>query len=323
MTLSISEFVNDLNKKGPARSNLFIVEFGTIRGKVPQTTLGTHDPAVNGSYSEKDVMGNELHDHQKLALYVQGVNVPGQKIEKHKQESDRIPYDSPTEISSSELSITFLCDQSMIQKHYFQEWMTNVINPASHAHAFYNDYIANIVVRMFDTKGNLRNIIEFTECWPIAIDDVDLAYGHSDKFIEFKVSFTYRLMFETQVTKTSFTTSFGAADIEEGGAGIAGAANDFQSLLAGTGFEGIGNFIGGIGSGINGIATTVGGIARRGGALVDTVITNPIAKVRGIQSTVSGTINKVATVGAKGQSGQKDLGNLIPGAKNLLNVLKR
>lgn len=323
MTLALSQFVSEMNKKGPARTNLFIVEFGTIRGKVKQNPLGAHDPAVKGSFAEKDVMHNEFASTEKLSLYVQSVTIPSQKIEKNKQESDRIPYDSPTDISFGELSIGFLCDQTMTQKHYFQEWMTNVINPSAHTHAFYDDYITNITVKMFDTKGNLRNIVEFTECYPISVDDVALEYGPADNFVEFKVNFTYRLMFETQVTRSSFTTSFGAGDIEEGGGAIGAATSDFQQLLAGTGFEGIGNFIGGIGAGINGVATTVGGIARRGGALVDTLITNPIAKVRGIESTVSGTINKVATVGAKGRSGTSDLGNIIPGAKNLLNVLKR
>lgn len=323
MTLEISQFVNEMNKRGPARSNLFIVEFGTIVGKIKYNPFGAHDPAVKGSFEEKDVMHHEFADTQKLALFVQSVTLPDVKIEKTTQYSDRVPYDSPTDLTYGELSITFLCDQSMTQKHYFLEWMANIIDPSDYTHAFYNDYISNIVVRMFDTKGNLRNIIEFTECYPISVDNVALAYGHSDRFIEFKVNFTYRLMHETQVTKTSFTTSFGAGDIEEGGATIGAATSDFQSLLAGSGFEGIGNFIGGIGNGINGIATTVGGIARSGGALVDTVITNPIAKVRGIQSTVEGTINKVATVGAKGRSNSKDIGNIIPGAKNLLNVLKR
>lgn len=323
MTLEISRFVSELNKRGPARSNLFIVEFGEIRGKTKHTTLGTVDPAMNGSYSEKDVMNKEMDDKELLALFVQSVDIPGMKIEKHKQDSDRIAYDAPHEMTFSELSITFLCDQSMTQKHYFQEWMANIINPATHAHAFYNDYICNIVVKMFDTKGNLRNIIEFTECYPVDIGDVQLSYGASDKFVEFKVGFTYRLMFETQVTKSTFTTSFGAADIEEGGAAIGAAASDFESLLAGTGFEGIGKFIGGVGSGINGVASTIGGFARKGGAMVDTLITNPISKVRGIQSTVSTTINKVTSVGAKGVSGSKDLGNIVPGAKNLLNVLKR
>lgn len=324
MTLEISKFVSELNKRGPARSNLFLVEFGNIRGNVKQTNpLGALDPAVKGSFSEKDVMHNELNNHEMLTLFVQQVNIPETKLERHKQHSDRIPYDAPQDMSYGELNITFLCDQSMVHKHYFQEWMTNIINPSTHAHAFYNDYICNIVVKMFDTKGNLRNAVEFTECYPVSIADVDYAAGPSDKFVEFKVGFTYRLQFETQVTKSSFSSSFGAGDIEEGGAGIGEAANEFQSLLAGTGFEGIGNFIGQAGSGINGIASTIGGFARKGGAIVDAVITRPLDKVRGIQSTVGSTINKVQGVGAKGLSGTKDLGNVIPGAKNLLNVLKR
>ena len=323
MTLSLSAFVNELNTKGPARSNLFIVEFGSIVGKVKQEPLGAHDPAVNGSFSEKDVMGNEMHDTEKLALYVRSLSVPGWKIEKHEQTSDRIPYDSPGKFSFSEFTIDFLCDASMVQKHYFQEWMANVVDPSAHTHAFYNDYTTGIVIKMFDTKGTLRNVIELTECWPTAVDDISLAYGQADKFVEFKVTFAYRLMYETQVTKSSFTTSFGAGDIEEGGAAIGGAANEFQSLLAGTGFQGIGNFIGGIGTTVSGVATTVSGIAKRGGAIVDATITQPISKVRGIQSTVSTTINKVTGVGAKGISGTKDLRNVVPGAKNLLNVLKR
>lgn len=296
--LGISTFTETINKEGFARPNLFIVEIGGIsrEGIIP-SIKGAINQTIAASLAGKDVMGE--FDKSKLSLYVRSVNIPGSTISTEEYKSDRAPIDIPTEHKYSGLKITFMCDPAYKYRQYFTEWMNKVIDPVEMQTGFYDEYVSTVSIKTFDVKGKAVSGFEYVEVYPISISDIELDYDESAGLVTFEVGFTYRYQYDTSIKSTMASLE---ADIS---AGITGA----QELAAGTDFEQLLN--------------SVSKFARGASKMADTFIGRPLQVARNVQGLVSNTINKVATPIAKVKSYGHQATNVVPGAKKLLNILKR
>lgn len=295
-SLSLSKFTEVLNKSGFARNTLFIVEFNSIKADTSTSKAeGAVSTFITTSWAG-DLMSTDFSDKTGLTLFVRRVNIPGTQIETKEYLSDRTPIDMPITYKNSPLKISFMCDPTYKHRQYFEEWMHAVINPVSMTAGFYDEFISNIKIKTFDVTGNIRSIMELTECYPVDVSDIELSYDEESSVVTFDVTFTYKLKYHRSV----FGDSLATVEEELSKLATGKGTSDFESALQG-----------------------IESIAKRAGKFVDAVIGKPLQTVRNIQSRASEVINKVYTPIAKVKSSAKQAQTVVLGSKKLLNVLKR
>ena len=380
-TINLEKFVSEISQASLATPNLFTIELQKIFPKIKRSGdmfVGAKSALAKDSWLKDNAL-TSIHASEdnvnKLSMYVKRVKIPGMTIEKTSVPLDKVPLDVPSSFNNNALSITFVCDSKFNQRHYFEQWMEQVYNPKNGSSGFYNDYIGSIVIRTFgragteygkiqalsNTKsGQLRpyicqNIVEFTECWPVSISDIDLEYGISKDVVTFDVTFTYRTQYSGQVTAAQNTVGFETStnmsnnstfakhfNLEnyKGLAGFFSTANStVNSVVAGI-QKPLGTIEGAVKTGvgtINSAMNAVNGVVNTATDAVNSavgIVAKPLNTINnavvGVTTPlnnafhgVSSATNKITQPLANIQGNVYGVTQKVQGAKNILNVLKR
>lgn len=99
----------------------------------------------------------------------------------------QMPYDKEYQ----EINLTFYVDKEMKVKLFFDQWMNAIKHSVSGHMAYYNDYIVDVKVEVFDVGENSRYIVTLKEAYPKNISAVEMNYGGKD-VMRIQVSMTYK-----------------------------------------------------------------------------------------------------------------------------------
>lgn len=90
----------------------------------------------------------------------------------------------------NDLDLTFIIDDDMNQKVFFDAWM-NYINPLYNNNMRYKgDYSTTIVINQYDVTNQLTYSINLVDAFPISINQMDLNWG-DDGYHKLSVTFAY------------------------------------------------------------------------------------------------------------------------------------
>jgi hypothetical protein len=90
----------------------------------------------------------------------------------------------------NDLDLTFIVDDDMSQKVFFDAWMS-YINPLYNNNMRYKgDYATTIVVNQYDVSGEKTYSINLVEAFPISMNQLDLNWG-DDSYHKLSVTFAY------------------------------------------------------------------------------------------------------------------------------------
>jgi hypothetical protein len=90
----------------------------------------------------------------------------------------------------NDLDLTFIIDDDMNQKVFFDAWM-NYINPLYNNNMRYKgDYSTTIVINQYDVTNQLTYSINLIDAYPISINQMDLNWG-DDGYHKLNVTFAY------------------------------------------------------------------------------------------------------------------------------------
>lgn len=89
-----------------------------------------------------------------------------------------------------DLDLTFIVDDDMNQKVFFDAWM-NYINPLYNNNMRYKgDYSTTIVINQYDVTNKLSYSVNLIDAYPISINQMDLNWG-DDGYHKLSVTFAY------------------------------------------------------------------------------------------------------------------------------------
>lgn len=105
----------------------------------------------------------------------------------------------PYEKMFEPVTMTFYVDKEMKVKLFFDEWLSNIQNPFTRTFAYYEDYISNIDVIVYDTQLNSRYKVSMYEAYPKSISAIQMDYNNKD-VMRIQVTFQYKYWRTTMMT---------------------------------------------------------------------------------------------------------------------------
>jgi hypothetical protein len=178
---------------------------------------------------------------KQLNYRCENANLPGRTFATVEQKTYGPIEKYPTLTSFTDMDLTFIIDDNMNQKIFFDAWL-NYINPQYNNNFRYkSDYSTVITINQYDVTNNLTYSINLYDAYPISMNQMDLDWS-GDGFHKLTVTFAYTYW---------KNNSLQALGMELVDAGI----NAVSSAIGGLGGSAIGNLSNGFSSLPNEIST--------------------------------------------------------------------
>lgn len=172
--LNISDFLSKVSTSGFARANRVTVQI------FPPAELVRLIPAAAIAA-------------RNLTYSAEQVTLPGRILQASDINIYGPPIKAPTRTLYNDLNVTFLCDDFMVQRDFFDAWI-NFVNPAEQGFnmRYRDDYIGNINIFQMNERGNKANYgIRLYEAYPLIINDMGGNWVDNE-VQRLQVQFSYR-----------------------------------------------------------------------------------------------------------------------------------
>ena len=172
-TLNITDFITRINDRGVSRANRMAIKIN-----VPLGLLSILN------YKNKD---------DYLTYYAESVAMPGVEFTTTAFYYGGPPVTVPTRSEYRDVAISFIADDHMRQKQFFDSWI-NYINPKENKFDFRyrDDYIGTIDIHQISEDGRYVSYgIRLFEVFPISINEIKSSWADQEP-IRIDVSFSYR-----------------------------------------------------------------------------------------------------------------------------------
>lgn len=169
---SVSGFVARISDKGLARTNRFRVIFTT--------------PPIGGN----------SEDYRQISLNCESAELPGRDLTTSDSRIYGPTFKTPYMSNYNDISFTFLCDASLVEKRVFDEWMA-AINPQNSFDFEYREsYVSRVVIEQLADNEVTTYSCELIEAFPIQVNAMPVSWG-DDNYHRVTVTMTYRYWTET------------------------------------------------------------------------------------------------------------------------------
>lgn len=174
---TLNEFIAAIKTEGLAKTNRYIAKIGIpglLNGQFHSTTL------------------------RKLEFYCEATQLPGMSISTQQSRMFGEFREMPYERLFDNITLTFLVDNTLDTKAFFDTWINSIQDPAKRTFNYYNDYISDIDIEVLDTDDSPRYVVTLFECYPKSISSIQLDYNSKD-IMKLQVSINYRYWMSGQV----------------------------------------------------------------------------------------------------------------------------
>ena len=169
---SVSGFVSRISGKGLAKTNRFRVIFVT--------------PPITGN----------ADDYRQISLNCEAAELPGRDLTTSDARIYGPTFKMPYMSNYNDVSFTFLCDASLVEKRVFDEWIS-AINPQNTFDFEYREsYVSRVVIEQLTEDEVTAYSCELVEAYPIQVNAMPVSWG-DDNFQRVTVTMTYRYWTET------------------------------------------------------------------------------------------------------------------------------
>ncbi|NBW58460.1 hypothetical protein EBR43_11950 [bacterium] len=171
MLFSVDNFKQNVLKKGLARLNNFEVVISP-----PASLAGAWDTRNDIS------LMCESTTLPQLSISVRPLKIFGP--------SHQRPH--AIEFGGEGLPFTFLVDQNMTQKKFFDQWMASIVDFEQFTVNLNDNYKTTIQIYQLDNQSKRVYAIELLEAFPRSMNMMELNQGSRDQFHRCNVNFTFR-----------------------------------------------------------------------------------------------------------------------------------
>jgi hypothetical protein len=156
---TLNEFLGSVRGEGLMRTNRFAVYFSL-------------PAAMNTNLGSTNL--------RKVLLYCDQVKVPGLTFATAEAKTYGEVREMPYQRIFENIEMSFYVDNSMSVKLLFDNWLSAVINPGSRTLNYYNDYISDINISIFDINENARYTVTAFQCYPKTVSAIQMDYAGKD-----------------------------------------------------------------------------------------------------------------------------------------------
>lgn len=179
---SISNFLARNQATGFSRSNRFIVEFN-----IENATLLSQ-------LTYRDLSNI-------LSFKCEQAEFPGREIMTTDAHIYGPTYKSPNMSAYGDVTLTLLCDNNLIQKQFFQTWMTEINNDLTFDFKYRDDYVCTVDVTQYNELNEPTFSCTLFEAYPVSVAPIQVSWA-DDAINRIQVTMTYRY-WTSKVYKTN------------------------------------------------------------------------------------------------------------------------
>lgn len=136
---------------------------------------------------------------QKIHLFCEQATLPAMNIVTSPirtwGEVREMPYDRMFD----PVTLTFYVDTDMKVKLFFDKWISSIQGYSSRQFNFYENYIVDLEVEVFDSGENSKYKVTLVEAYPKTLNAVEMNYNGKD-IMRVQVTMAYRYWYTQQMT---------------------------------------------------------------------------------------------------------------------------
>lgn len=141
------------------------------------------------------------YDLRKILLYCDSIPLPSMSMSTTQARTFGEYREMPYERLFANINMTFFVDNSMQVKDFFDQWMSNIIDPVKRTVGYYKDYITDMSIDVFDIQENKKFRVNMFECYPKEVSQIQLDYSNKD-VMKLTVSMNYKYWISVPVETT-------------------------------------------------------------------------------------------------------------------------
>lgn len=153
---------------------------------------GFYSPQILRAIGLGDMLDKYLQYPYDLGMYVRTVQVPGRTLNTVDTNQDQVVHSMVNGSEFEPFSISFITTPSQKERQFFLDWMNLANNLDTNKFAFYDDYVANIVVKQYDRQGNIASVTEIADAFPSRVSEMSMSYDSNNELATFDVTFKYK-----------------------------------------------------------------------------------------------------------------------------------
>lgn len=170
-----------------------------------------------GALIQSGLQGYLLSKTRDISLLAESVSIPGRQLMTTEHRIFGTVRKMPYGVLYDDLTVTFICTNSMMERTFFDIWQQLIISPGSQYMEFYENYVGTIVIQKIsnkvarttkevtDKEGNKSTVIDkidevglhenlstyvVMEAYPISIQAQELNYADGE-YLKLTVQFAY------------------------------------------------------------------------------------------------------------------------------------
>jgi len=175
----ITDMISKVNNYGVVQANNYRVIFSGIAGQA-DTVVGVPGGRSNNTFDSR------------MSLSCESVSIPGRSLSSNEFKTIGVGREMPYErLFSGDIEMTFLFGKDMQERKIFENWMDIIIDKNTNRFEYYNKYIANIDIIMFDETETPIYKIQVLEAYPKLIGPILLSNESSD-LAKQSITFAFR-----------------------------------------------------------------------------------------------------------------------------------
>ena len=173
---SLRNFRTEINRRGVASPNRFEVTFPLPLGLGPGFS------------------GITQNDTRLVSLFCEVSGLPQQSIGIRNQRIYGPVYPRPfaVDYGGDGITMTFLLDQQMNVKGFFDAWISKIVDPLQYFVYYHSTYKTNITISQLDKKDNSSYAVVLEDAFPRNVSLLELNSGTQNQAHHLNVTFVYR-----------------------------------------------------------------------------------------------------------------------------------
>ena len=172
---SLNDFKSEVFRSGLARPNRFEVEILPPLG-IQNNFVGLRP------ISNRVSLFCEMSSIPSLTVLVKPQTLYGPKI----------PRPFGIEYGGEALTMTFIIDQKMDVKVFFDYWIKKIVSPTTYNVSYYRDYVSNLGITQLNELDQPVYKIVLEDAFPRSLNMLELNMGAQNQVHKLNVTFAYR-----------------------------------------------------------------------------------------------------------------------------------
>jgi len=203
----LTNFTAQMNASNTfARPNRFRVEI-MVANLFQNLDRTIGPPGYNQNWAEWFGQKDALETANKLMFYCHKAEIPGMTYQTEDNRYYGSQFKVPYMPQYNDIDLEFYVGDDMFERWFFEGWMNSIMDPQTQDFNYVGEYSTNIDIIQMSLDDRDTYWVTLLECYPIAVNQMDLSWDNNDEIHKLSVTFTYKRLLTLDVKVDEFSVN--------------------------------------------------------------------------------------------------------------------